>query len=72
MQRRKSSREFKVEAVRLIKDPGSAPAGLGTSIVQALAQQLRADVRVVGANSGTWVEIGHVEAQKARPVARGA
>lgn len=53
------------------KDPGSAPAGLGTSIVQALAQQLRADVRVVGANPGTRVEIGHVEAQKSRTAARG-
>ena len=40
-------------------DPASAKPGLGTSIVEALAKQLDARVRVSGANPGTAVSIVH-------------
>ena len=59
------------DGVGFPKDPGSAPAGLGTSIVQALAQQLRADVRVVGTSPGTRVEIKHVAEPTSGPAAKG-
>lgn len=52
------------DGVGFPKDPHSAPAGLGTSIVQALAQQLRADVTLVGTSPGTSVEIRHIDAKK--------
>jgi len=39
----------------------SAPAGLGTSIVQALAKQLGAHVTVTGANPGTKVSVAHAQ-----------
>jgi two-component sensor histidine kinase len=39
----------------------SAPAGLGTSIVQALAKQLGAQVTVTDANPGTKVSIAHAQ-----------
>jgi two-component sensor histidine kinase len=39
----------------------SAPAGLGTSIVQALAKQLRAHVTVTDANPGTKVSVAHAQ-----------
>ena len=48
-----------------------AKAGLGTSIVQALAKQLGADVSVSDAGPGTKVSIVHsassLTAQAARP-----
>ena len=40
-------------------EPGSAKAGLGTSIVQALTKQLGASISVAGANPGTKVSIVH-------------
>ncbi len=39
--------------------PGSAKAGLGTSIVEALANQLRADVEIASVRPGTKVSIVH-------------
>ncbi len=41
------------------KDPADAPPGLGTSIVRALAQQLKADISIVGGHPGTAVSINH-------------
>jgi len=41
------------------KDPADAPPGLGTSIVRALAQQLKADISIAGADPGTAVSINH-------------
>jgi hypothetical protein len=40
----------------------SAASGLGSSIVEALAKRLNATVETHGANPGTIVSIGHVEA----------
>ena len=40
-------------------DPASAKAGLGTSIVEALASQLKASVQVAAAKPGTIVSIIH-------------
>jgi two-component sensor histidine kinase len=39
--------------------PGSAKAGLGTSIIEALTKQLGASISVAGANPGTKVSIMH-------------
>ena len=39
----------------------STPPGLGTSLVQALAKQLRADVLISSANPGTAVSITHTQ-----------
>ncbi len=41
------------------KDPADAPPGLGTSIVRALAQQLKAGISITGADPGTAVSINH-------------
>jgi two-component sensor histidine kinase len=41
------------------KRAGDAKAGLGTSIVQALARQLQASITVTDANPGTSVSIIH-------------
>jgi len=43
-------------------DPESAKSGLGTSIIQALAKQLSAEVQVAGTNPGTKVSIIHSRA----------
>jgi len=40
-------------------DPASAKPGLGTSIIEALAKQLNAEVRIAGASPGTKVSIVH-------------
>ncbi len=40
-------------------EPTSAKAGLGTSIVQALAKQLSANVSITDGNPGTRVSIAH-------------
>ena len=45
--------------VGMPKRAGDAKAGLGTSIVQALAQQLQANITVTDANPGTLVSIIH-------------
>jgi two-component sensor histidine kinase len=60
------------DGVGMPKDPADAKAGLGTSIVQALSQQLDAAVSVHHAHPGTKVTIVHTEvvgapAAKAEP-----
>ena len=47
------------DGVGMPEEPSSAKAGLGTSIVQALAAQLGGQVSVVNANPGTKVSIVH-------------
>ena len=47
--------------VGLPGDPADAPPGLGTSIVRALAQQLKADITVTNANPGAAVSVQHRE-----------
>jgi two-component system, sensor histidine kinase PdtaS len=45
--------------VGMAADPESAKSGLGTSIVEALAKQLHAEVRIAAANPGTSISIVH-------------
>jgi two-component sensor histidine kinase len=47
------------DGVGIATDPDHAKAGLGTSIVQALAQQLSAQVHVGNKNPGTLVSVVH-------------
>jgi two-component sensor histidine kinase len=47
------------DGVGMPVDPGSAPAGLGTSIIEALSKQLRAHVVVTDAHPGSKVSIVH-------------
>ncbi|MGZ9098995.1 MAG: sensor histidine kinase [Brevundimonas sp.] len=47
------------DGVGMPKDAASATPGLGTSIVEALANQLRARVKVVGGHPGTTVSVIH-------------
>ncbi len=47
------------DGVGMPKDAESATPGLGTSIVEALANQLKARVKVVGGHPGTTVSITH-------------
>lgn len=47
------------DGVGMSDDPEIAKPGLGTSIVEALATQLEADVQVGNARPGTTVEIAH-------------
>jgi two-component sensor histidine kinase len=47
------------DGIGISADPETAKAGLGTSIVEALASQLQAEVRVADAAPGTTVEIVH-------------
>jgi len=47
------------DGVGMPRGPAPAKAGLGTSIVEALAKQLGANVNVVDANPGTSVSIVH-------------
>ena len=49
------------DGVGIPTDPARAKAGLGTSIVEALARQLRASVSVRSANPGTKVSVIHIE-----------
>jgi two-component sensor histidine kinase len=49
-----------------------AKAGLGTSIVEALARQLGADIRVTRGNPGTAVSVTHSAAADVRQSVRGA
>lgn len=49
------------DGVGLPKNPADAPPGLGTSIVRALTQQLKADIVVAGNDPGTSVTIAHHE-----------
>ena len=47
------------DGVGMPTDPASATPGLGTSIVEALANQLQARVKVVGCHPGTTVSVIH-------------
>ena len=47
------------DGVGMAADPGAARAGLGTSIVEALARQLSAHVQVANTNPGTKVSVVH-------------
>ena len=49
------------DGVGMSAEPAPATAGLGTSIVEALAKQLRARVQVANANPGTNVSIIHAQ-----------
>jgi len=49
------------DGVGMPKGAASATPGLGTSIVEALANQLKAKVRVIDAHPGTAVSIAHAE-----------
>ena len=48
------------DGVGMPAEPEHAKAGLGTSIVTALAVQLDAEIRVTGASPGTMVTLSHV------------
>jgi two-component sensor histidine kinase len=50
------------DGVGMPADPANAKPGLGTSIVEALANQLRARVQIVDAKPGTSISIVHTEA----------
>jgi two-component sensor histidine kinase len=64
------------DGVGMSKAPSEAKAGLGTSIVEALARQLHAQVKVADAGPGTLVSIAHTSPAAiiglvgARPVER--
>ncbi len=47
------------DGVGMPADPATAKAGLGTSIVRALAQQLSAQIKIAATNPGTTVSIEH-------------
>jgi len=49
------------DGVGMPAEPGSAKAGLGTSIIQALAKQLGGSISIAGANPGTKVSIVHAQ-----------
>jgi two-component sensor histidine kinase len=49
------------DGVGMPRDPANATPGLGTSIVEALANQLKARVQVVGGHPGTTVSIVHAQ-----------
>ena len=49
------------DGIGIASEPAGAPAGLGTSIVEALARQLRAHIQVANANPGTNVSIIHTQ-----------
>lgn len=45
------------DGVGIAGDPSSRPPGLGTSIIQALARQLHADIAIAGAGPGTSITV---------------
>jgi two-component system, sensor histidine kinase PdtaS len=49
------------DGIGMPSDAASAKPGLGTSIIQALAKQLQAVIRVSGANPGTAVSVAHTQ-----------
>jgi two-component system, sensor histidine kinase PdtaS len=55
--------------VGMPKDPASAKPGLGTSIVEALAKQLDAAVKVADAHPGAAVTVTHAQIAAVRPAA---
>jgi two-component sensor histidine kinase len=59
------------DGVGMSDDPETAKPGLGTSIVEALAAQLQAEVQIGNARPGTTVEIAHSDLVVVRdPVAQ--
>ncbi len=58
------------DGVGMPTNPADATPGLGTSIVEALAQQLHASVKVESGKGGTSVSIAHVRADPAFIVER--
>lgn len=58
------------DGVGMPANPADATPGLGTSIVEALAQQLHASVKVESGTGGTAVSIAHVRADPAVIVER--
>jgi two-component sensor histidine kinase len=59
------------DGIGMPADPESAKAGLGTSIVEALAKQLDARVQVTQANPGTAVSVSHVSSLAIDGIKRG-
>jgi len=57
------------DGVGMSDDPHIAKPGLGTSIVEALAGQLQAEVQIGNADPGTTVEIAHSDLAVVPPVA---
>ncbi|MEY2883825.1 MAG: hypothetical protein RL490_1549 [Pseudomonadota bacterium] len=55
------------DGIGMVLGAGAAKAGLGTSIVQALARQLEAVIKVTDTNPGTKVHVSHSEALNALP-----
>jgi two-component sensor histidine kinase len=53
------------DGVGMSKAAGAVKPGLGTSIVQALTAQLKADLKVSDANPGTLVSIAHTKSSRA-------
>ena len=49
------------DGVGMDSEPDRAKSGLGTSIVMALAKQLKAEVTVSDVNPGTSISVFHVE-----------
>ena len=49
------------DGVGMPEDSAAAIPGLGTSIVESLAKQLRAQVSVTGARPGTTVSVTHTQ-----------
>jgi two-component system, sensor histidine kinase PdtaS len=47
------------DGIGMPDESANAPTGLGTSIVEALARQLKANVRITDAKPGTLVSIAH-------------
>ena len=54
------------DGVGMPKDPAAIKPGLGSSIVEALAKQLAAEVKVTPANPGTTVSVAHIAASAGR------
>jgi two-component sensor histidine kinase len=55
------------DGVGMPKDHADTKPGLGTSIVEALAKQLEAAVKVVAAHPGTAVTVAHTQIAAVRP-----
>ncbi len=58
------------DGVGMPKDAASNTPGLGTSIVEALAKQLGARVKVIGSHPGTTVSIAHTQISAVDKAAR--
>jgi two-component system, sensor histidine kinase PdtaS len=58
--------------VGMPKDPENSKAGLGTNIVQALAGQLQATIKIAEAHPGTMVSIAHTQISAVQSAASAA